>query len=266
MGDTAHERADRPPGPRAALVTGGGSGIGAAIARRLARDGLTVVVTGRRVDALRAVAASLDAPGHAVEMDLADPASIAAGWERARAAVGGPLDVLVNNAGVARSAPVGLQELDGRDVDRLHLEVNFLGAARLTRLALPDLLASGRGRVVNVASSAGLHGYPYVASYCASKHALVGWSRAAAAELGRKGVTVNLVCPHYVDSPMTDASVARIVETTGRTPEQARAALAAQNPGGRLVTPDEVAEAVATLVAGDANDQLLELDGHPPAP
>ena len=244
-----------------ALVTGAGSGIGAAIARRLAAAGATVVLAGRRLDPLRTVAATLAGGVHAVTLDLADPRSIDAGWGHACAAVDGPIDVLVNNAGVARSAPVGRQELDGQDLDRFHLEVNYLGAARLTRLALPGMIAAGRGRIVNVASSAGLRGYAYVSSYCASKHALVGWSRAAAEELRSKGVCVNLVCPHYVDSPMTDASVARIAATTGRSAAEARAFLAAQNPGGRLVTPGEVAAAVAELVGGDVSGALIELDG-----
>jgi NAD(P)-dependent dehydrogenase (short-subunit alcohol dehydrogenase family) len=173
----------------------------------------------------------------------------------------GPPDWLVNNAGIAKSAPL-LHPAEVTDLYEEHLAVNFHGARRMLEALLPGMRARGYGRIVNVASSAGLVGYAYVSAYCASKHALVGYTRSAALELAGSGVAVSAVCPHYVDSPMTERSAARIAEKTGRTSEAARALLAAQNPGGRLVTPAEVAEAVLEQLAGEHNGAIVELDGR----
>jgi len=248
-----------------AVVTGAGQGIGAAVARRLGAAGAHVFVTGRRLAPCEALAAELRAAGHgadALALDVTERESIRAALDAIlqRAPELGPPDWLVNNAGIARSAPL-LHPADVTDIYEEHLEVNFHGARRLIEALLPGMKERGYGRIVNVASSAGLVGYAYVSAYCASKHALVGYTRAAALELARSGVTINAVCPHYVDSPMTERSVETIAAKTGRSPEDARAALAAQNPGGRLVTPEEVAEAVLELLAGERNGALVELDG-----
>jgi len=250
-----------------ALVTGGGQGIGLEISRRVASGGAAVLVAGRRIEACAAAAEEIRAAGgeaHALRLDVTERDSIRAALEEALRVTDdvGPIDWLVNNAGMAVSAPL-LHEADVTDPFEEHMRVNFHGARRMIEALLPGMRAAGYGRIVNVASSAGLRGYAYVSAYCASKHALVGYTRAAALELAKGGVTIGAVCPHYVDSPMTDRSVERIVEKTGKSPEQARAILAAQNPGGRLVTPGEVAEAVWALLAGDQNGAIVELDGRP---
>ncbi len=251
--------------PHVAVVTGAGQGIGAAIARRLAAAGAHVFLTGRRAEPLEQLAAELTALGlgaDAVRLDVTERESVRAALATIlqRAEAIGPVDWLVNNAGMAKSAPL-LAPAQVTDLYEEHLEVNFHGARRMIEALLPGMRAAGYGRIVNVASSAGLVGYPYVSAYCASKHALVGYTRAAALELAGTGVAISAVCPHYVDSPMTDRSVERIVEKTGRTPEQARSALAAQNPGGRLVTVDEVAAKVLELLEGSQTGAIVELDG-----
>jgi 3-hydroxybutyrate dehydrogenase len=248
---------------RTALVTGGGRGIGAAVAQRLAAAGVTVVVAARTAGEVAEVAKGIEAAGGRAwpgTLDVTDEASVAALVEAAVARYGG-LDILVNNAGIASSSP--LPRTSREEWDRL-LAVNATGAFLCTRALLPGMIERGWGRVVNVASVAGLHGARYIAAYAASKHALVGLTRAAAAEVAGKGVTVNAVCPGYVDTPMTDESVARIVERTGRTPEEARAAILRSSPLGRLITPAEVADAVLYLCgeeAGGVNGHALVVDG-----
>ena len=233
-----------------ALVTGGGGGIGAALCRALAADH-HVLVGGRDVARLEAVAGEVG--GTPVALDVTDAAA-------AEAVLGAhDVKVLVANAGIAVSGPVGGP--DGVASLRRHLEVNLLGAARLLEMLTPRWKQAGGGRAVFVASSAALAGYAYVSAYAASKHALLGYARSAALELARHKIAVHAVCPHYVDSPMTDASAARIAETTGRSAEEARALLAAQNPGGRFVTPDEVAAATLGLLQGPRTGVVLELTG-----
>jgi NAD(P)-dependent dehydrogenase (short-subunit alcohol dehydrogenase family) len=253
---------------RVALVTGAGRGIGAAVARRLARGGAAVLVAARSQDDCFGVARLIEAAGGEawpLLLDVTDPESIEAAPAEALELAGAPVDWLVNNAGIALTAPFLAHGREGgSDLYQRHLDVNFHGARRLIEAFVPGMLERGYGRVVNVGSSAGLRGYAYAAAYCASKHALVGYGRAVALELAGRGVTLNTVCPHYVDSPMTDATVERIVKKTGRSAEGTRAFLAAQNPGGVLVTVDEVAEAVALLLAGDRNGALLELVGGAP--
>jgi 3-hydroxybutyrate dehydrogenase len=238
------------------LVTGGGGGIGAAVCLELASDH-QVVVAGRDLGRLEATAAAVRTAGgtaRVASFDLAD-----AGATQAALAEHGPVGTLVLCAGIALSAPVGGE--DAEDLHRRHFEVNYHGARRLLEAALPAWKETGGGRAVMVASSAALRGYAYVSAYAASKHALLGYCRSAALELRRYRVAVNVVCPHYVDSPMTDASAERIAETTGRGLEEARAWLAAQNPGGRLVTPAEVARAVRELVSTPRTGVVLELPG-----
>ena len=247
------------------LVTGASSGIGAATARALSAAGHVVIAAARRRDALVELCESLSGPSLAVVMDITDPASISSALEEARAfaEAHGGIEWLVNNAGAAESAPLGRG--DDALADRM-LEVNYHGARRLTEALVPAMIEGGAGAVVNVASSAGIAGYAYVSAYCAAKHALVGYSRAVAAEVEGKGVRVSLVCPHYVDTPMTDASASRLAQKTGKSTEELRAYFASENPGGRLVTAGEVAGAILGLLTEGANGSLVELDGSGDAP
>jgi NAD(P)-dependent dehydrogenase (short-subunit alcohol dehydrogenase family) len=244
---------------RRALVTGGSRGIGRAIVARLAADGVHVVAVGRDRDALDAVVAA--APDHggrveAAHCDVTDEDAVAELFAWA-----GPVDVVVPNAGVSASAPVERTTL--ADWDR-QLRVNATGVFLTTRAALPAMRDRGRGRIVVVASVASLHGSRYISAYTASKHAALGFVRSVAAEVAGTGVTANAVCPGYVDTAMTDRSVANIVDLTDHDDESARRALERQQPLGRLITPDEVAAAVAYLAseaAAPVNGQALVLDG-----
>lgn len=252
----------------AAFITGAGRGIGAAIARRLAGEGAFVVLGARSLGDCEALARELRAAGGraaAVELDVASPASVLAAVARARELVGDQrsLDWLINNAGIAQSAPLVPRE-DAEALFERHLQVNFHGARRTIEALAPEMKRRGYGRIVNIASSAALVGYRYVAAYCASKHALLGYSRAAALELEGTGVALSVVCPHYVDSPMTDESARRIAEKTGQSQERARGMLAAQNPSGVLVRPEQIAALVAQLCESDDNGALVELDGGAP--
>lgn len=247
-----------------ALVTGGSRGIGEAICRRLVREGASVLVAARTLEGCAKVAESIrEAGGTAwpLALDVGSRASVAAALEEARKLTGpfGSIDWLVNNAGVAESAPFNDTKRETRV--RRHLDTNLHGPRRLMEALLPGMVARGYGRVVNVASSAGLRGYAYVTAYCASKFALVGYSLAVADELEGSGVHVNLVCPHYVDSPMLEQSVQRLVKKTRMQEALAREFFRRANPGARLVTMDEVAEAVARLVRGDDQGAVIELDG-----
>ncbi len=250
---------------RLVLVTGASRGIGAAIARHLAAAGKSVVAAARTQAACEGLCDELHSAhgvlAIAVRMDVGDPRSIREAVEEAqrRTHAFGPIDGLVNDAGVALSAPL-LGNAEG-ELHELHMRVNYHGARRVAEALLPDMRARGRGAIVNVASSAGLRGYPYVSAYCASKHALVGWTRAAALELAETGVRVHAVCPHYVESPMLAESVRRIVAKTGKSEADARAFFADQNPGGRLVTPEEVAREVARLLDSEKTGEIVELDG-----
>jgi len=247
-----------------ALVTGGSRGIGEAICKRIAREGASVLVAARSLESCTRVAEAIRATGGAawpLKLDVSDPASITAALEAARALTGpfGSIDWLVNNAGIAESAPFSEEKREAR-VER-HMATNFHGARRLMEALVPGMEARGYGRVVNVASSAGLRGYAYVTAYCAAKFALVGYSLALADELDGSGVGVNLVCPHYVDSPLLAESVQRLARKTHMEPAMAREFFRRSNPGGELVTVDEVAGAVLHLLRNEANGAVLELDG-----
>jgi NAD(P)-dependent dehydrogenase (short-subunit alcohol dehydrogenase family) len=221
---------------RVVVVTGGTRGIGRAVVERFSAD--QVVALGRE------------------QCDVTDEAAVAAMFERI-----GPVDVLVNSAGVSSSAPLARTALDDW---RTQIDVNATGAFLCTRAVLPGMLERGSGRIVTVASTAGRAGARYTAAYTASKHAAVGLMRAVAAEVAGTGVTANAVCPTFVRTDMTARSVERIVERTGRSEAEAEAALAESAPLGRLLEPEEVAFAVAFLAAPEAgaiNGQTLILDG-----
>jgi NAD(P)-dependent dehydrogenase (short-subunit alcohol dehydrogenase family) len=253
--------------PHVALITGSGRGIGAAIAAKLAREGAAVIVAARSQEACLDVAHEIrDTGGLAwpLHLDVGDPESIetAVGEARELTRAIGPIDWLVNNAGIAISAPfLEHGRKSGVDLYEQHLSINFHGPRRLCEALIPAMIERKYGRVVHIASSAGLKGYAYAAAYSASKHALVGYGRSASAELAQTGVTMNMVCPHYVDSPMTEQSIARVVAKTKKSAAEARAFFAAQNPGGGLVSVEEVAGIVFELLNGDKNGTIAELVG-----
>ena len=224
-----------------ALVTGGGRGIGAAIAAALTDKGVRVTVLGRDEAALAARVQAKEAAAY-IRADVTDPSGFEA--IMTRIAAEGAVDILVNNAGAALSAP--FLKTTNADFQRM-LEVNLLGPVIAARAVLPGMIARKFGRVVNIASTAALKGYPYISAYAASKHALLGLTRTLALELAKTGVTANAVCPGFTDTDMASASVERIVAKTGRSEEAARAELTRTNPMGRLIAPEEVADAVCFL-------------------
>jgi len=239
---------------KVALVTGGGRGIGAAISRALARIGARVIVCGRRKSDLDAIAKEID--GTAIECDVADRAAT----DRMLGAVG-PVAVLVNNAGIAESA--SLDRTTDEIWDRI-IEVDVTAPFRLTRALVPGMIKAGWGRVVNIASNAGVTGYGYSSAYCAAKHAMVGFTRALAIDLARTNVTINALCPGWVETNMVEEAVTRIAAKTGRSAEEARTSLAAMSPQRRMISPEEVAHAAVMLCAHEArgiHGQTLVIDG-----
>lgn len=244
-----------------ALVTGANRGFGAAIARSLSAAGAAVTLMVRDRATAEAVAASLKGPSHIVIADVTDRAAVQRGCADA-AAVLGPVDILVNNAGWVESVPF-LKATPETFTEMIN--VHLMGAVHTSQAVLPAMVARQRGRIVNIASFAGLHGAPYVAHYVAAKHALVGLTRALALEFAPKGITVNAVCPGYSETDLVSGSIAKISAKTGRTHDEARALILKDAGQPRMVTPEEVANAVLAFAGRDAssrNGETLVLMGE----
>jgi len=275
---------------RHALITGGGTGIGAAIAHALAAEGARLTLVGRRQEPLEKVAQAIrssraksrgagkdsevrpstefiqSAAAGGVDglgtdeilsctADVTVRAQVDAAFAAARQ-VNGPITILVNNAGAAAGVPFAkVAETLWRDMLAVNLDGMFHGC----QAALPDLLAAPAGRIVTIASMAGLHGFAYAAPYIAAKHGAVGLTRALAAEYAATRLRVNAVCPGFVDSDMTAGSISNIQAKTGRTADEARAELARLNPSGRLITPEEVAASVLDLILSDRSGEAVEI-------
>jgi NAD(P)-dependent dehydrogenase (short-subunit alcohol dehydrogenase family) len=227
-----------------ALVTGGGSGIGAAIAVALAEADASVTICGRRLEMLESTAAHRKNI-YPVAADVTDEASVLKLYEQAQTARG-PFDIVVANAGGAQSAPA---EKISTELWTRTLNVNLTGAFLSVQPALAGMRQRGWGRVIFIASTAGLKAYAYIAPYVAAKHGVVGLARALALETAKAGITVNAVCPGYTETPLLEQAVRRIVTTTKRSEADARTALAANNPQGRFIQPQEVADVVLWLCA-----------------
>jgi len=246
-----------------ALVTGGGSGIGRAIALRLSAAGARVGVLGRRRELLEQVAREIaDGGGSAVTLvaDVTQRTAVDAAVERLFDEWGS-ISLLVNNAGSGRSAPF---TKTSAELWNEMLGVNLTGAYHVTRAVVPQMINAARGRIVSIASVAGLKGYPYISAYCAAKHGLIGLTRALAVELAGKNITVNAVCPGYVETPMTEQTLAAIREHTGRSRDEAWSELAAHSPQRRMFDAEEIASMVVYLCSSAArgvNGQAIPVCG-----
>ena len=245
---------------KTALITGGGRGIGRAIALAFAGEGIRIAVAARTAEQVEQVAHEIGNGAIALICDVSDPESVTRMFAELRKRLG-DADILVNNAGIAESATL-VSTSD--ELWHRHLAVNLSGTFYCTRAALPAMLKKSWGRVINVASIAGKTGAPYIAAYSASKHGVMGLTRSVALEVAATGVTVNAICPGYVDTEMVSRGIERITTRTGRTAEEALDSLKKMSPQNRLVTAEEVA-AVALLLASDEgrgiNGQGINIDG-----
>ena len=245
---------------RHVLVTGAGTGIGEAVSRQLHTDGYRVSLVGRRPEPLAALSASLGENAYAITGDVTDRSSISSAFTSARERFGS-IEILVNSAGMAPTAP--FHRVDFADWQRT-MDVNVNGVFHCSQIALEDMLGAGWGRIINIASVASLRGFPYVSGYCASKHAVLGMTRALALEVAMQGVTVNAICPGYVDTDIVRTAISEIVAKTGRTEEDAMRHFTESNPQGRLVETSEVANAVSWLCsdgAASVTGQAVAIDG-----
>jgi NAD(P)-dependent dehydrogenase (short-subunit alcohol dehydrogenase family) len=243
---------------RHALITGGGTGIGAAAAEQLAAEGARVTLIGRRLEPIEAIADRI--AGAATQCDVTDPDQVARAFAIARTAYG-PIDILVVNAGIAESAPFHKMS---RDSWNRVVATNLTAAFDCAQAAIADLLKSDNGRLVFVSSVAGLRGIAYAAHYGASKHGVLGLMRSLAREYARTSLTVNAVCPGFVDTPMTDQSIARVSKVTGRSEEDSRTAITNINASGRLVDPQAIGNVIAMLclpLSRDINGAAITIDG-----
>lgn len=251
---------------RNALITGGGRGIGRAVALAFAREAARVAVAARTTQEIKSVAEEIErecgiATALAVSCDVADAASVARMFQEIEAKFGRGVDIMVNNAGIAESAPL-VKTTD--EFWHRHLAINLSGTFYCTRAALPRMIERGWGRVINIASIAGKTGAPYISAYSASKHGVLGLTRSVALEVATLGITVNSICPGYVETSMTERAIENITARTGRSELEARAAIEHMSPQNRLVTPEEVA-ALALLLASDEGrgitGQAINIDG-----
>lgn len=233
---------------RHAVVTGAARGIGAAIVRALSEAGVCVTLLGRNQPALASLASTLHGEAHCVAADVGDLAQVQAAFAAARERLG-PVAILVNNAGQAETAAFGKLSLD---LWNRMLAVNLTGTMLCSQAALPDMLAAGYGRIVNIASTAALRGFRYGTAYAASKHGVLGLTRSLALEVADRAITVNAVCPGYVETDMMEQAIGNVMKRTGRTREEAQAYFASQNPQQRVIQPGEVAAAVLWLCSDGA--------------
>lgn len=247
-----------------ALITGGGRGIGRAIALRFALEGATVIVTARTTSEIENVVGEIKAQtgskAHAFTCDISNPQSVEKMFADAKRIVGSP-HILINNAGMAESATLANTT---NELWQRHLNINLSGTFYCTRAALPSMLENQWGRIINIASIAAKTGAPYIAAYSASKHGVLGLTRSVALEIGASGVTVNAICPGYVDTEMVSRGVERITKRTGRTPEEALNTLKEMSPQNRLVTAEEVASLTLLLASEEGrgiNGQGINIDG-----
>ena len=250
---------------RIALITGGGRGIGRAIALAFAEEGADIAVAARTLAQVESVAQEISSQSKVrtlpVACDVSQVSSVEAMFQQVTERLGREPDILVNNAGIAESAPL---TKTNDELWQKHLAINLSGSFYCTRAALPAMISRGWGRIINIASIAGKTGAPYIAASSASKHGLLGLTRSTALEFAAKGITTNAICPGYVDTEMTSRGVENITKKTGRSAEEAMAAIKKMSPQGRLVTSDEVAALallLASEVGGAINGQAINVDG-----
>ena len=249
---------------RLALITGGGRGIGRAIALAFAQEGAGVIVAARSLDQIESVANEVRAGGAvaaAIACDVSAGGSVQEMFAQVHEQFGRGPDIMVNNAGIAESATV---DKTSDELWQRLIAVNLSGTFFCMRAALPAMVASGWGRIINIASIAGKTGAPYIAAYSASKHGVLGLTRSVALEVASKGVTVNAICPGYVDTEMTSRGVENITARTGRSADEALAAIKRMSPQGRLVTSEEVASLALLLASEDGRGitgQAINVDG-----